>query len=174
MNMLPDAETPADPKDWLRLAAVVCLVGAGLAAALSMDAGCTVREKGDEAGAEYDPLAYAYANPAVANPEATVPAMCYTKTGGTSNPCWVCHTDSRSPNEQSDRDLQESYSFSEFALTNHWDNLFADWRPAMASITDDQALAYARTDNYTPLRRALEGIKDYPGYRPDLDLSAGF
>ncbi|MCC6466423.1 MAG: hypothetical protein IT463_13875 [Planctomycetes bacterium] len=174
MNMLPDAETPADPKDWLRLAAVVCLVGAGLAAALSMDAGCTVREKGDEAGAEYDPLAYAYANPAVANPEATVPAMCYTKTGGTSNPCWVCHTDSRSPNEQSDRDLQESYSFSEFALTNHWDNVFADWRPAMASITDEQALAYARTDNYTPLRRALEGIKDYPGYRPDLDLGAGF
>ena len=39
------------------------------------------------------PLAYAAARAGVVgNAEAAVPPMCYTRTGGASNPCWVCHT----------------------------------------------------------------------------------
>lgn len=122
----------------------------------------------------YDPLAIAYANQDVTNPEATVPSMCYTKTDGVANPCWTCHTDSVSPNEQGDWELQEEYAFSNFALTNRWSNLFKDRRAEAAKITDAQALAYIRQDNYTPLVRALKDRADYPGYRPDLDFEQGF
>ena len=42
-------------------------------------------------GDRYDPLEFAKARgvPKDTNWEATVPPACYTKTDGTSNPCWV-------------------------------------------------------------------------------------
>ncbi len=125
----------------------------------------------------YDPIAVARASIGhTANREAQVPSMCYTKTGGVSNPCWTCHTDSQSPNHQNDGALQAEYSFSAFALQNRWTNLFVDRTAAATAITDAEALAYIRTDNYAPLRAALNRSRpaDYTGYVPDLDLAAGF
>lgn len=126
----------------------------------------------------FDPLARARASIGkTVNLEASVPPQCYTKTAGVSNPCWTCHTVPQDPNFHSDWDLQEEYSFSGFALTNRWENLFRDRSAAIAKISDDEALEYIRTDNYTPLREALAGrsdYPDYPGYRPDLDFNPGF
>jgi hypothetical protein len=145
---------------------------AALCLLLGLHSGCMQEDRSPRPA--YDPLAFAYANQGVPNPEATVPSMCYTKTAGVSNPCWTCHTNSVSPNEQADWELQEEYAFSEFALTNRWTNLFKDRSAQAASISDEQALAYIRQDNYRPLVEALEHFKDYPGYRPDLDFSQGF
>lgn len=56
-----------------------------------------IREKRPPTG--YDPLALATASIGrVANVEAPVPPVCYTRTDGTSNPCWACHTRSSFPN----------------------------------------------------------------------------
>ena len=68
----------------------------------------------------------------------------------------------RDPNSQSDWDLQEEYSFSGFALTNRWENLFRDRSAAIARIGDGEVLQYIRTDNYTPLREALARRADIP------------
>lgn len=125
----------------------------------------------------YDPLAVARLHGArVANREAPIPSMCYTKTEGRSNPCWTCHTGGIGLNSSDDAGLQTEYSFSEVGLTNHWRNLFVDRRAQAAAITDEEALRYIREDNYTPLREALRGVdtKVYPGYRPDLDFTKGF
>ncbi len=123
----------------------------------------------------YDPLARARASIGrTVNLEAAVPPQCYTKTAGTSNPCWTCHTVPRDPNFQTDWRLQEEYSFSDFALKNRWENLFRDRSAAIAGIADGEAIGYLRTDNYTPLRAALAGRVDFPGYRADLDLQQGF
>jgi hypothetical protein len=121
----------------------------------------------------YDPLAWAAAHDEVENREAPVPPVCYTKTGGTSNPCWACHTDGLGKNHASDWELQERYAFSETARANHWTNLFVDRRGAIAAIADDEALAWVRQDNYRALRRELAARPGYEGYRPDLDLDAG-
>lgn len=124
---------------------------------------------------EYDPLAHAIASIGkTSNSEAGVPPMCYTKTDGDSNPCWVCHTDSVYPNGMKDAELQREYSFSEFALRNRWANLFEDRNDEIAKISDDAALKWIRTDNYAPLVEALKARDDYPGYQPDLDFAAGF
>lgn len=123
----------------------------------------------------YDPLARALASPGrTKNLEASVPPQCYTKTAGVSNPCWTCHTVSTDPNFQTDHGLQEEYSFSDFALTNRWENLFRDRSEAIAKIGDTEALSWIRTDNYTPLRAALAARPDFPGYKLDLDLRRGF
>jgi len=123
----------------------------------------------------YDPLAEAIASIGqTVNLEASVPSQCYTKTGGESNPCWTCHTQRQGRNFQGDWDLQEEYAFSDFALKNHWKNLFKDRSTEIAAITDADMIAYINTDNYTPLREALAQVADYPGYRPDLDLYLGF
>jgi len=123
----------------------------------------------------FDPLAFALSKgDEIGNYEATVPAQCYTKTQGVANPCWTCHSQPQAPNEWVDWDLQESYAFSDFALTNRWTNLFKDRTAAMAEISDETALEYVRKDNYTPLMNALDKRKDYPGYRPDLDFRKGF
>ena len=123
----------------------------------------------------YDPLAYArQAGLVLANLEAGVPSMCYTKTDGVSNPCWTCHSIARYPNELDDWTLQEEYAFSDEALTNHWSNLFIARRHEAARITDAECLTYIRQDNYAPLLKALRNRRDYLGYRPDLDLDAGF
>ena len=49
--------------------------------------------------AAYDPVEFAEASIGrTVNYEAVVPAMCYTKTGGVSNACYVCHVASVWPN----------------------------------------------------------------------------
>jgi hypothetical protein len=148
----------------MRARAVVVLVIAA--------AGCS--RDGDDGG--YDPLAYAMAQPAGAgNLEAPVPPMCYTATGGASNPCWACHTRGVGRNTLDDTELQESYGFSETALTNHWSNLFVDRRPFIAGVSDGDIQRWVRTDNYAPLRKVMQALPaDYVGFRPDLDLAAGF
>ncbi|RKH19931.1 hypothetical protein D7V77_31765 [Corallococcus sp. CA041A] len=129
-----------------------------------------------EVDAPFDPLAQALeAGSRVANREAPVPSMCYTKTAGVSNPCWTCHTGGVGNNVMADDSLQAEYAFSDVGLTNHWTNLFTDRTRAMASITDDEVLEYIREDNYTPLRAALLGrAGGYKGWVPDLDLTRGF
>lgn len=123
----------------------------------------------------HDPLAVArQAGSQVQNREAPIPSMCYTKTDGISNPCWTCHTGGIGLNQASDTAFQLDYAFSEYGMSNRWTNLFVDRTAARAGITDEQILAYIREDNYTPLRKALEGRKDYPGYKPDLDFKQGF
>ena len=126
-------------------------------------------------GETYDPIAAAIASVGeVANLEAAVPPMCYTATGGVSNPCWVCHTTPSGRNHLGDWDLQLEYAFSSVALSNHWTNLFADRRDFIASVSDDEILAWVKQDNYQALRDNLTGRDDYPGYVPDLDFDAGF
>jgi len=124
----------------------------------------------------YEPTAVAARSiGATVNLEAVIPAMCYTKTGGTSNPCYVCHVDSRFPNAMDDFDLQEEYAFSDFATENRWSNLFADRTEQAGAISDEDALAWVREDNYTPLYEAMEDAPDsYGAWRPDLDFRLGF
>jgi hypothetical protein len=125
--------------------------------------------------AEFDPLAFARARgKRLDNREATVPAQCYTKTEGRHNPCWVCHTERHDLNSLGDLDLQVEYAFSPTATKNHWTNLFADRSAVIADIPDAAALEWVRTDNYGPLKAALEHRLDFPGYRPDLDFERGF
>ncbi len=125
--------------------------------------------------AVYDPLAHARASVGkVVNREAVVPPACYAKTGGVSNPCYACHTVGQGRNRQADFDLQEEYAFSSTAMTNHWTNLFVDRRAAIAGISDADALAWIRQDNYRALRTALAARRDHDGWRPDVDLDAGF
>lgn len=143
-----------------------------LTALAAAGAGCAPDRAAEPA---FDPLAMALASVGqTVNFEAAVPPMCYTRTGGESNPCWVCHTRGEGWNTLVDWDLQTEYSFSDQALTNHWSNLFVDRGPFIASVSDREILDYVRQDNYAPLRRALAGRGDYPGYKPDLDLAAGF
>jgi hypothetical protein len=127
---------------------------------------------------EPSPMDYAAATEivgVVGNREAAVPPMCYTRTGGESNPCWTCHTRGVGRNRLDDSELQETYAFSETALENHWTNLFVDRRPFIASVSDDEILRWVRGDNYAPLRDAMRAMPaSYGGYRPDLDLARGF
>ena len=86
------------------------------------------------------------------NPAAYIPPQCYTRTqddqGVTHNPCFSCHTVPRSPNFIDDAELQITYSFAEFARTNHWHNLFKDRTAQVAAISDEEAQRYVRTSNY--------------------------
>jgi hypothetical protein len=114
--------------------------------------------------------------------------MCYTKTDGVDNPCWTCHTTAHGSNPLADWALQQEYSFSDTARTNHWRNLFAGRAAEMATISDEEILSYIRQDNYQPLRRALSALRAappvpingtgssaaYEGYVPDLDFDQGF
>ncbi|MBK9033659.1 MAG: hypothetical protein IPL61_20740 [Myxococcales bacterium] len=124
----------------------------------------------------YDPLAVAQARAgAVDNLDAAIPPMCFTRTDGTSNPCWVCHTDGRGRTRFDDGERQATYAFPERARTNPWRNLFVDRRAAIAAIDDATILAWVRADNYQPLVAALaRAPASYPGFRPDLDLGRGF
>lgn len=109
-----------------------------------------------------------------ANPEPGVAPQCYTRTDGTSNPCWACHTSRNGRNDKGDWALQESYAFSEPALENHWRGLFTDRRPAIAATSDAGIAAWIATDNYTPLYRAARNAPAAVGYTPDLDYAQGF
>lgn len=124
----------------------------------------------------FDPLAQALASGSVvANREAPIPSMCYTKTEGVSNPCWTCHTGGVGFNVMDDESLQAEYAFSDVGLLNQWSNLFVDRSAQMAAISDAQVLKYIREDNYAPLRESLlRRPGGYKGWVPDLDLSRGF
>ena len=113
----------------------------------------------------------------VANQAAYIPPQCYTKTidevGTAHNPCMTCHTPSVSPNFLDDGDLQLSYSFAEYANTNHWSNLFKDRSSQVAAITDEAVLQYVRQDNYkdsTGIIALREKLEDVPaGWDFDKD-----
>lgn len=129
-----------------------------------------------ERSPNYDPLGLATAanGNTIQNPFAVVPSQCYTKTDGTANPCWTCHTSKNGSNTLNDAHLQEKYDFSKVGLTNPWSNLFKDRSAAIAKISDNQALRYVREDNFRPLRKALRNRADYGGLVPDIDLTRGF
>jgi len=105
----------------------------------------------------------------VFNREAVVPPMCYTRTEGTHNPCYVCHQDSAKgrPNFMDDGDLQREYSFSDVGSTNQWKNLFEDRSERVAAISDDEILAWVAQDNYTELAPRLREA-GFKGWVPDL------
>src|SRR5215217_4689321 len=124
----------------------------------------------------FDPLAQALASGStVANREAPIPSMCYTKTEGVSNPCWTCHSGGVGFNVMDDESLQADYAFSDVGLLNQWSNLFADRTAAQADISDDEVLEYIREDNYAPLRESLlQRPGGFKGWVPDLNLARGF
>jgi len=109
------------------------------------------------------------------NREAVVPAMCYTRTDGRHNPCYVCHQNAIKgrPNSMDDGDLQEAYSFSELGKANHWRNLFEDRRDRAVAISDSEIVEWVGQDNYSKLAPRLRAA-GFKGYVPDLrDLQHG-
>lgn len=106
---------------------------------------------------------------AMYNRESIIPPMCYTKTEGQHNPCYVCHQDAIEGRENvmNDQDLQEAYSFSDVGLTNHWKNLFRDRSLQVASISDHDIENWINQDNYSELAGRLEEA-GFEGWIPDL------
>lgn len=111
-----------------------------------------------------------YAVHTLYNREAVIPPMCYTRTEGQYNPCYVCHQDQVEgrPNRMDDGDLQLEYSFSEVAATNRWTNLFVDRGDRVAQISDDEISDWVARDNYSELAPRLRAA-GFEGYVPDLD-----
>ncbi|MGH8476516.1 MAG: hypothetical protein ACRER2_12215 [Methylococcales bacterium] len=103
------------------------------------------------------------------NREAIVPPMCYTRTEGKFNPCYVCHQDHilGRENTMNDADLQEQYSFSDLAMTNHWTNLFEDRTERVANISDAEIIDWVNQDNYSELAGRLRAA-GFKGWIPDL------
>ena len=111
----------------------------------------------------------------VYNREAIIPSMCYTKTEGTHNPCYVCHQDpvKGRENKMRDGELQTAYSFSDLGLKNHWNNLFEDRSDRIAKISDKAIIEWINQDNYSELAPKLEQA-GFKGWIPDLkDLEKG-
>ncbi len=79
-------------------------------------------------------------------------SQCYTKTeddqGGVHNPCYACHTASKTPNFLNDDDLQLAYDFPLPAEENPWRNLFVDRSAQVAAISDEEVLSYISVSNY--------------------------
>jgi len=127
------------------------------------------------------------------NETAYIPSQCYTKTidnvneNIVSNPCFSCHTKNKEPNYTlEDDNLQEAYDFPEFALTNHWKNLFKDRTKEIKHISDKNILQYVRKDNYKDknnniiLENKLKNIpkewdfnnnNKWDGYIPDCEFN---
>jgi hypothetical protein len=105
----------------------------------------------------------------VYNREAIIPPMCYTRSEGKHNPCYVCHQEAvrGRPNTMNDGELQRAYSFSELGTDNHWKNLFEDRSQRVAEISDEAIQAWVSEDNYSELRERLREAK-FKGYVPDL------
>ncbi|MGH8533096.1 MAG: hypothetical protein ACREV1_10335 [Gammaproteobacteria bacterium] len=104
------------------------------------------------------------------NREAIVPPMCYTRTEGKFNPCYVCHQDHirGRENTMNDGDLQKAFSFSDLGMTNHWTNLFEDRTARVTEISDAEIIAWINQDNYSELAgRLREG--GFKGWVPDLE-----
>ena len=119
-------------------------------------------------------------NRSLINSAANIPSQCYTKTEDKGkrvhNPCFNCHISSTEPNYLDDWDLQKSYAFPDYALKNHWTNLFKDRTKAVAKISDKEILEYVRKENYTSLANKLQNLSDkwdidgdkkWDGYIPD-------
>lgn len=124
---------------------------------------------------EHRPLAHARRRGRrLDNREAPIPIQCYTKAEGVSNPCWTCHTPAGYPNLREDDDLQVEYSFSEYGRENRWTSIFVDRSSTIDAISDADALAWVRVDNYSPLREILRGEMNEWAYGFDLDLARGF
>ena len=126
--------------------------------------------------ASYDPFALARASSGQepANEEPSTPPQCYTRAEGTSNACASCHTKSAAPNFANDWELQQNYSFSEYARTNRWQNQFRERSEKVAAFSDADILGYVRRDNYAPLLAWMKANPGAPGYKPDLDFAKGF
>ena len=113
-------------------------------------------------------------NKTLFNAEAPIPPMCYTKTEGKHNPCYVCHqvyTDRKTQfrgNGMDDGGLQGHYQFSDVGIQNHWKNLFVDRTDWLESISDENIIAYVDTDNYSELKNTLKK-QNWQGYMPDLN-----
>ena len=111
-------------------------------------------------------------NARIENLEATIPPQCYTKTEGRYNPCYACHQmyDRKGEdriNELDDGSIQGGYIFSDIGVTNHYSNLFVDRSAWLASIDDEQIVAYANSDNYSALPARLDA-QGWKGFVPDL------
>ncbi|UTW46453.1 hypothetical protein KFE80_06130 [bacterium SCSIO 12696] len=104
------------------------------------------------------------------NREAIIPPMCYTKTEGTHNPCYVCHQNpvKGRENTMSDGDLQIAYSFSDMGLKNHWKNLFEDRSHRVEKISDGEIIDWVNQDNYSELADRLQQVV-FNGWVPDLE-----
>ncbi len=120
------------------------------------------------------------------NDSPNVVSQCYTKTkdskGRVHNPCFNCHINSREPNYADDWDLQVGYVFTDYALDNHWNNLFKDRSKEVATISDEQILNYVNRSNYfdnngslalsnklinLPSNWDIDGDNNWDGYVPD-------
>lgn len=94
------------------------------------------------------------------NNAAYIPAECYTRTtdatGRTYNNCYVCHGPGKKPNLTDDKALQLEFAFPDYAMTNHWTNLFEDRSADVAAIGDTEIRNYIRQTNYfNPTGRIL-------------------
>src|SRR5204862_777408 len=96
------------------------------------------------------------------------------KADGVSNGCASCHTKSAAPNFAGDWELQQNYSFTQYARTNHWQNQLRERSDKVAGFSDADVLSYVRRDNYAPLFAWMTAHPDAPGYRPDLEFAKGF
>lgn len=116
------------------------------------------------------PKVDAYPVAAVYNREAVIPPMCYTRTEGKNNPCYVCHQNERPGRENvmNDGALQKDYSFSDLGMTNHWKNLFVDRTQQAEAISDEEILAWIAEDNYSELSPRLADTS-FKGWVPDLN-----
>ncbi len=105
----------------------------------------------------------------VYNREAVIPPMCYTRTEGRYNPCYVCHQGRipGRPNEMDDVGLQLAYSFSDVGLTNHWHNLFEDRTDRIAKISDEEILDWVELSRFC--RHLDRGHTLSPGGMSDAD-----
>lgn len=126
--------------------------------------------------AGHDPLALARASIGTtpSHDLPTAPPSCYATSDGVANTCASCHTRSAYPNLADDWELQQNYSFPEDHQANPWKNLFRDRHGAVGWLDDAAILAYIRVDNYAPLRAEIAGATGFRGWRPDVDLAAGF
>ncbi len=106
----------------------------------------------------------------VFNKESIIPPMCYTRTEGKFNPCYVCHQDEKAgrENKMNDGELQSAYSFSDVGLTNQWENLFEDRRDKVDAISDEEIQAWVAEDNYSRLAERLRA-ENFEGWIPDLE-----
>ncbi|WP_303851638.1 hypothetical protein [Seleniivibrio woodruffii] len=131
-------------------------------------------------------VTYPLLSKSVKNEAAFIPSQCYTVTEGENgekfNPCYSCHKNSVEPNYTNDDDLQETYTFAEYANTNHWTNLFVDRTEAVVAQSDSEILSYVRQDNYkssdgkiilaeklksVPKEWDFDGDGSWGGYTPD-------
>lgn len=103
------------------------------------------------------------------NPEAPIPAQCYTKTDGVNNPCFICHqtydASEQRPNVQNDGFFQGTYVFSDVGVSNSWQNLFVDRREKARAITDEAIDAWIDDDNYERFIKFVESDA-WPGPEP--------